>query len=54
MELQLIMREIKIHSKLDHPHIVKLWDTIYDDGTVDGSMGGARGSGGNGERVGSS
>lgn len=23
-------REIKMHSKLDHPHIIKLWDTLTD------------------------
>ena len=23
-------REIKLHSELDHPHIIKLWDTLVD------------------------
>ena len=23
-------REIKLHSELDHPHIIKLWDTLRE------------------------
>lgn len=30
-EASVVGREIKIHSKLDHPHIVKLWDTLRDN-----------------------
>jgi serine/threonine protein kinase len=32
--LQIIAREIKVHSKLDHPHIIKLWDTIFYDNKI--------------------
>lgn len=32
--LNLIAREIKIHSRLDHPHIVKLWDTLVEDDKI--------------------
>jgi serine/threonine protein kinase len=34
VELQVISREIRVHSSLDHPHIVKLWDTLYQDNKV--------------------
>lgn len=27
-------REIKLHSELDHPHIIKLWDTLLDDDKI--------------------
>lgn len=33
-ELKLIEREINLHSSLDHPHIIKLWDTIMDQNMV--------------------
>lgn len=33
-ELLIIEREIKIHSTMDHPHIVKLWDTLQDNSTI--------------------
>lgn len=29
-EVKLVEREIKLHSELDHPHIIKLWDTLID------------------------
>lgn len=34
VEISLILREIKVHSKLDHPHIVKLWDTLLDNNKI--------------------
>lgn len=33
-ELKIIEREIQIHSELDHPHIVKLWNSVHHDGKV--------------------
>lgn len=30
----MIAREIKLHSKLDHPHIIKLWDTLFENNTI--------------------
>lgn len=33
-ELKIMEREIQIHSQLDHPHIVKLWNTLLHDGKV--------------------
>ena len=30
IELKLIEREIKLHLELDHPHIIKLWDILYE------------------------
>jgi hypothetical protein len=27
-ELLLLEREINLHTAVDHPHIVKLWDTL--------------------------
>jgi serine/threonine protein kinase len=32
--LQIIAREIKVHSKLDHPHVIKLWDTLFDNNKI--------------------
>jgi serine/threonine protein kinase len=29
-EVKLVEREIKLHSELDHPHIIKLWDTLRE------------------------
>jgi serine/threonine protein kinase len=29
--MKLFEREIAVHSTVDHPHIVKLWDTIMED-----------------------
>ena len=33
-ELLIIEREIKIHTTIDHPHIIKLWDTLRDDRSI--------------------
>lgn len=33
-ELLLLEREINLHSAVDHPHIVKLWDTIIEHSVV--------------------
>ena len=30
----IIEREIKVHSQMDHPHIVKLWDTLQDESNI--------------------
>ncbi len=32
--MQIILREIKIHLKLEHPHIIKLWDTLLEDNKI--------------------
>ena len=33
-EVKLIEREIRLHSDLDHPHVIKLWDTIIDGESI--------------------
>jgi serine/threonine protein kinase len=33
-ELLLLEREINLHTGVDHPHIIKLWDTLIEEGTV--------------------
>lgn len=33
-ELKIIEREIELHSALDHPHIIKIWDTLIRDNVV--------------------
>ena len=33
-ELKLVEREIRLHSELDHPHIIKLWDTVIEDDII--------------------
>jgi serine/threonine protein kinase len=33
-ELKIIEREIELHSSLDHPHIIKIWDTLVEDSIV--------------------
>lgn len=33
-EFKIIEREIQIHGSLDHPHIVKLWNTLIHDDKV--------------------
>jgi len=30
----LLEREINMHAQLDHPHIIKLWDTLIEKDTV--------------------
>jgi serine/threonine protein kinase len=30
----LLEREINLHAKMDHPHIVKLWDTLIEQDRV--------------------
>lgn len=30
----MLTREIKIHSKMNHPHIIKLWDTLIEDDKI--------------------
>ena len=30
----MVEREIKLHSELDHPHIIKLWETIATDDRI--------------------
>jgi 5'-AMP-activated protein kinase catalytic alpha subunit len=32
--LLLLEREINLHSTIDHPHIIKLWDTLVEKETV--------------------
>jgi serine/threonine protein kinase len=27
-------REINLHATVDHPHVIKLWDTLIEDNTV--------------------
>jgi serine/threonine protein kinase len=29
-EVRLVEREIKLHGELDHPQIIRLWDTLID------------------------
>jgi serine/threonine protein kinase len=29
-ELKLVEREIKLHTDIDHPHIARLWETLFD------------------------
>lgn len=33
-EVKLVEREIRLHSELDHPHIIKLWDTILEGDSI--------------------
>jgi serine/threonine protein kinase len=33
-ELLLLEREINLHAVVDHPHVIKLWDTLIEDNTV--------------------
>lgn len=33
-ELKLVEREIKLHCEIDHPHIIKLWDTLLDGDNI--------------------
>lgn len=33
-ELLLLEREINLHTAVDHPHVIKLWDTLIEDNTV--------------------
>ena len=33
-ELLLLEREINLHATMDHPHIIKLWDTLIEEDTV--------------------
>lgn len=30
----MLQREIYLHSTIDHPHIIKLWDTIEEDNKI--------------------
>jgi serine/threonine protein kinase len=34
VEWKIIEREIQIHSSLDHPHIVKLWNSLIHEDKV--------------------
>ncbi len=34
VEHRLIEREIEVHSEIDHPNIIKLWDTLAKDKTL--------------------
>lgn len=33
-ELRLFEREISLHSGVDHPHVIKLWETILEDDCI--------------------
>jgi serine/threonine protein kinase len=33
-EVMLLEREIYLHSEVDHPHIIKLWDTIANEKSI--------------------
>jgi len=33
-ELLLLEREINLHTGVDHPHIIKLWDTLIEEDKV--------------------
>jgi serine/threonine protein kinase len=33
-EMLLLEREINLHTVIDHPHIIKLWDTLIDQNMV--------------------
>ncbi|MBP9777536.1 MAG: hypothetical protein KBD36_06855 [Alphaproteobacteria bacterium] len=34
VELKLVEREIRLHSTLQHPHVITLWDTLSEDGNM--------------------
>lgn len=33
-EAKLLEREIVLHSQVDHPHLIRLWDTLMEEGVI--------------------
>ena len=33
-ETKLVEREIRLHSAMDHPHLIRLWDTLLHEGKI--------------------